>query len=273
MSQSTQIRLKQLQYSCTGSGPDLLLIHGWSSSRRMWQRVHDFLSHDFRVWSVDLAGFGETPLPDDVEPTVNHHTRALIEFCEVHDFRPHAVIGHSMGGLLALRIAVERPELVDRLVLICPVVSGRMALRAESFFVSSAGRFITARTRSLWSLMQSQMLAPIFSAPIYVNRAEHARYIDDFRRTSWRSAITALESLAQDEVSAHLEKIEHETLIIVGQRDFTVPPAEGRLAAERMPCARLAELPAVHHQPLDEAPAHCIDLMHEFLQEKHVRHA
>ncbi|MDL1899357.1 alpha/beta hydrolase [Anaerolineae bacterium CFX9] len=265
MASFTITRSGELHYLCSGSGDDVLLIHGWASSSRMWQRVHDHLSGDFRLWSIDLPGFGASSLPDDAPVSIDDHLNAIIGFCRQHNLRPSAVVGHSMGGMLALRLALEQPEMVDRLVLVCPVVSGRMALRVETFFSSSAGRFIAARTKSLWSLMQSQMLAPVFSAPVYVSRSEHARYIQDFRRASWRAAIGALESIAQQDLTPQLAKIPHETLVMVGQRDFTVPPAEGRLAAERMPAARLVDLPGVHHQPLDEAPAQFINLMRNFL--------
>jgi pimeloyl-ACP methyl ester carboxylesterase len=266
ISTSTKTSL-ELYYERKGTGPDLLLIHGWASSTRMWERFADALQHEFCCWSVDLAGFGASPVPPDVRPDMDFHMHSLIEFCEHHQIQPRAVIGHSMGGMLALKLANARPELVERLVLVCPVVTGRFGLKANTFFSSPVGRFMAARTKNVWALMQSETLAPLLVAPMYVDKAIQNRCVQDFQRATWQSAITALESIAQENLEPILPQIPHPTLVVVGKKDYTVPPGEGQIAAAKLPNARLVKFNKSHHQPLDEEPEQFVQTARDFLSE------
>lgn len=248
----------QLHYERTGSGADILMIHGWASSGRMWQPLSETLHDKARCWSLDLAGFGQSPLPANTRADVDQHLEWVIAFLEQHKLKPRMVIGHSMGGLLTLKLAHARPDLAPNLVLVCPVVTGRFVFNANQVFTSQLWMMVSAKTEKFWTLIQSDSLAPVFSAPLYVAPALHRRYVEDFQRTRWDAAIPSLESIAQQSMQPHLASIQQPALVIVGGRDFTVPPEEGRLAAQQMPHARLVEFPTAHHQPLDESPAQFI---------------
>ena len=262
---ATSPKTPDLYYERMGSGPDVLLLHGWASSCQMWTALSDALSDRARGWAVDLPGFGHSRLPAHIRPDIDAHMHWVVEFCHQHSIRPLVVIGHSMGGMLALKLAHAHPELVQRLILVCPVVTGRFVLNANEVFASQLWLMISAKTRKFWSLIQSDSLAPVFSAPLYVDRKLHPRYVRDFQRTQWDAAMAALESIAQGTMQPHLALVKQPTLIVVGSRDFTVPPDEGRLAAQTMPHARLVELEGVHHQPLDEAPDRFIPLVRDFV--------
>jgi len=231
----------------------------------MWTSLADALSDVARCWSLDLAGFGRSPLPGHIRPDLDAHLAWISAFCELHQVRPKVVIGHSMGGLLALKLAHERPDLAQSLVLMCPVVTGRFGLSANDVFSSHFWMMISARTRKIWSIIQSDRLAPVFSAPFYVDRALRPRYVRDFQSTSWDAAVAALESLARNTMHSHLATITQPALVVVGARDFTVPPDEGRLAAQAMPNAQLVEFERAHHQPLDEEPDRFIAHVREFM--------
>jgi pimeloyl-ACP methyl ester carboxylesterase len=264
----------ELHYSCTGSGADVLLIHGWVSSGRMWSRLSDALAHEVRCWSVDLCGFGESPLPDgeDCSLSMELHAAMLIEFCETHNIRPKAIIGHSMGGMLALKLAAMRPDLAQRLVLMSPVVTGRFGrfIELNRVIVSAIGQAALARSKPIWSLFQSDLMdifTPMLMMPWFTHSEAAVRIRQDFKRTSWQAATYAIESIARENMEPYLDQITQPTLIIVGSRDTTVPPREGQLAANRLPNGRLLKLPAVYHQPLDEMPDTVIAAVHDFLSE------
>jgi pimeloyl-ACP methyl ester carboxylesterase len=262
----------ELHYTCTGSGPDVLLIHGWASSGRMWSRLAGALADDARCWSVDLCGFGESPLPEgaDFTPDLELHAATLIDFCIVNDIRPQAIIGHSMGGMLALKLAVMRPDLMERLILMSPVVTGRFGKFVElnRLISSEFGQAAMAHAKPLWSLIQSDWMdvfTPMLMMPWFSHRDAAARIRQDFKRTSWQAAAYALDSIAHENMEDHLAQITQPTLVIIGSRDATVPPREGRMAAERLPNGRLLELPAIYHQPLDETPEQVIPVVRDFL--------
>ncbi|MBN2471545.1 MAG: alpha/beta hydrolase, partial [Anaerolineae bacterium] len=124
--------VSSLVYHVCGAGPDVLLLHGWLGSGRMWHGVMRALSPYFRSWAPDLPGFGASPLPEDAEPSsLADYQHSVRTFCDALSVRPYALVGHSMGALLALSLAVEHPELMDRLVLLSPPVRGRIGLRLD----------------------------------------------------------------------------------------------------------------------------------------------
>ena len=223
------------------------------------------LGGERRSWAIDLAGFGGSLLPARIRPDLNAQMSWIIAFLERREIRPAAVVGHSMGGMLALKLAAERPDLVGRLVLMCPVVTGRFGLNAHQVFASPLWMMMAARTQRFWSLAQSTMVAPLISAPLYVSAQHRARYVQDFRRSQWDAAMAALESISMTTMQPQLSTIRQPTLVVVGGRDFTVSPEEGRLAARLMPNAQLVEFREAHHQPLDELPERFIPIAREFI--------
>jgi pimeloyl-ACP methyl ester carboxylesterase len=254
-----------LNYIRAGIGPDVLMIHGWASSSRMWSALMTALASERRSWAIDLAGFGGSGLPAHIRPDLDAQLAWLIRFLEQRQIRPSVVIGHSMGGLLALKLAHERPDLAERLVLMCPVVTGRFGLNAHQLFGSRLWMMMAARTQRAWTVAQSTLVAPLISAPMYLSPRHRARYVQDFRRSHWDAAMAALESISLTSMQPHLSEIRQPALVVVGSRDFTVSPEEGRLAARLMPNAELVEFPQAHHQPLDEMPERFIKLTRDFV--------
>jgi pimeloyl-ACP methyl ester carboxylesterase len=263
----------ELHYTCVGRGADVLLIHGWASSGRMWSRLAQELKHQFRFWMVDLCGFGASPLPDgDNSPDLELHTATLIEFCQVHNIRPDAIIGHSMGGMLALKMAVSHPDLMRRLVLMSPVVTGRFGNSVElnRLLTSDLGKFAISCSKPLWSFFQLDIFdvfTPMMMIPWFAHREAALRIRQDFKRADWQAITAALDSIARENLESHLSQLPHPALVIMGSRDTTVPPHEGRLAASLLPNGRLLELPAIYHQPLDEAPQTVVQAVNTFLTE------
>lgn len=259
-----------LHYTAVGHGPDVLLIHGWASSGQMWSRLTQNLQHSARFWAVDLYGFGQSPRPTGDEAIhIEHHADRLYRFIQQHGIRPKIIVGHSMGGMLALKLAADHPELMERLVLMSPVVTGRYGflLDINKIFSGDWATFALAKSKPFWLLSQN-VLAPLFSGPTYWYLDEEAttRIVQDYQRASWQASAYALQSIARQNLEPHLSSIHHPALVIVGSHDTTVPPDEGRLAARQLPNARLIELPGTHHQPLDEQPDRVIKAVHEFLQ-------
>jgi pimeloyl-ACP methyl ester carboxylesterase len=257
-----------LHYTVQGSGPDVLLVHGWASSGRMWSRLANALEGRARLWSVDLYGFGGSPRPPHGETIgVDEHVALLLDFCNAHGIRPHAVVGHSMGGMLALKLALARPDWIEKLVLLSPVVSGRFGYPFDlnRLVISEWGRSIIG-SKAFWTTALDVVM-PALATPghLFLEEEAIARIQEDFKRSDWQAAAGALESIARENLMPHLGDIPHPALVIVGKRDMTVPPEEGRAAARRLPRGSLLELPKINHQPLDEAPGPVIRAVDTFL--------
>jgi pimeloyl-ACP methyl ester carboxylesterase len=263
--------IPNLHFTASGRGPDVLLIHGWASSSAMWNPLMEGLRQDFHCIAVDLIGFGDSPPPQpEQEADLTLHLQSLIAFCERRHLRPRAVIGHSMGGMLTLKFAQARPDLMDKLVLIAPVVRGRFGelVDLHKLVTSDVGDYALQRSEALWKLVQSDMvdvIAPLLSRPGMADDNSVLRILQDVKRSHWRAAVHGIRSIARENLGPHLPEIKHPALVIVGSRDLTVPPEEGKYAAEHLPNAELLELAGLSHQVLDESPRRVVDAVRGFL--------
>ena len=104
-----------------GDGPLILLLHGLAGSADNWSAVGAGLAHSGRVIAVDLLGCGETP-PAGRAVTVEHNAALVARVISEFGERSATLIGHSMGGLVAMIAAAEYPTRVDRLVLVSPAL-------------------------------------------------------------------------------------------------------------------------------------------------------
>jgi pimeloyl-ACP methyl ester carboxylesterase len=106
-----------IRYSVIGGGPAVLLVHGWLSSSRVWDQLAGRLAQRFTVYTLDLTGFGESDKPLSGYG-VRNGSRLLYAFC-AHFGLTHAnVIGHDLGGAMAVKLAADHPDIVGRLVIV-----------------------------------------------------------------------------------------------------------------------------------------------------------
>src|ERR671913_65668 len=106
-----------IRYSVTGGGPPVLLVHGWLSSSGVWRRLAGRLAQRFTVYTVDLAGFGDSDKPISGY-RIRYGSRLLYAFCAHFGLSRVAVVGHDVGGTMAMKLAADHPDVVGRLVLV-----------------------------------------------------------------------------------------------------------------------------------------------------------
>ena len=94
-----------------GQGEDLVVLHGWGMNRHVWSTIKEPLSNTFKLWLIDIPGFGDShdePLPQSVD--------AIAEILLTHLPEHFHIMGWSMGGLIATAIAANYPHRVNKLV-------------------------------------------------------------------------------------------------------------------------------------------------------------
>ena len=108
----------RLAHTITGSGPPIVFLHGVGSSSATWVSVAERLSPDFTCIRLDLLGHGDSPVPDD--PTEYTRDRALDDIDDLLDTldQPAILVGHSLGGYLALAHAATRPNATRGIVVL-----------------------------------------------------------------------------------------------------------------------------------------------------------
>lgn len=106
-----------IRYSVIGGGPPVLLIHGWLSSSRVWEGLAGRLAQRFTVYTLDLAGFGESDKPLSGYG-VRNGSRLLYAFCAHFGLTRTGVVAHDLGGNMAVKLAADHPDVVGSLILV-----------------------------------------------------------------------------------------------------------------------------------------------------------
>jgi len=113
-----------INYTITGHGRPVVLVHGHASSQELWAKVNLLNSGKYCRYTLDLPGHGAADKPPLEWFTLENYTALLDLFCRHFGLKDILLVGHSMGGLLSLNLALTRPELVASMILIAPVVEG-----------------------------------------------------------------------------------------------------------------------------------------------------
>jgi 3-oxoadipate enol-lactonase len=252
----------RIHYERSGKGFPVLFIHAGIADSRMWEPQARAFAKQFDMVRPDLRGFGDTALPPAPYSGVAD-LDALLDHLRID--RAH-VVGCSMGGTLALDLALEHPRRVERLVLIAAGVSG-----------SNLG----AADAALFTEVEEADKAGDMDA---VNRAEVRLWVDGPRRREGTAPATVRalvldmngRSLHTDWASAEsqpvarpaigrLGEIAAPTLVIVGDQDLPHCLANADLIASKVPGARKVLIKDAAHLPSLERPEEFNRVLLEFL--------
>ncbi len=222
---------RPVRYEVAGEGDPVVLVHGLSGSTRWWDRNVPDLAKHYRVYLVNLPGFGAFRRRAQ-RFVLAEATSWLLAWMEAVGLESAHFVGHSMGGYLSLKLAARRPGAVRRLVLVDPAGM-------------PSGRTMLGHLGPL--LLAARYARPTF-LPVLVRDALYAGPLTLLR--------TARDLLAED-VREDLRRIEAPTLLLWGENDPLVPPAVGNLLRQEIPDSRLLVLKGAAHVPM-------FDLSEEF---------
>jgi 3-oxoadipate enol-lactonase len=243
----------EITYRTVGDdfAPAVVLLHGWASSRRMWESAQQRLVGSFRCLALDLPGHGASSKPAWDWYTIPRFADVVGAFIRTLRLDRPALIGHSMGGTIALELAARGNLELAGLVAVNPVVTGRVYSRTipmRDGWVDSAVRV----SRRVWPTASRLLTRP----PEAVRRrvADHVlRNTEDIGTATADSVVGSMRAVLTWDLRQRLPAIRTRTLVIVGDSDRVVSPEEGEIAAREIPGARLVRLNAAHH-PNDEVP-------------------
>ena len=248
----------------SGHGPPLVLLHGWAMHSGIWGGIVAHLARHHRVHAVDLPGHGHSaPIsPCTLDAMVEAVAAALAD-----EARPLAVLGWSLGGLVAMRWAESRPAQVHRLALVCTtprfVAGGDWP---DAMAEEAIARF-GDELHVAWKLTLQRFLA------LQVHNSEHGRStLAAMREQLWtrgepsRAALAAtLDVLITTDLRHAAPRIAQPTLVLAGSRDTLTPPAAGRWLAAAIPGARFHEIGGSAHAPFLSHHGEFLALLEEFL--------
>jgi len=221
-------------------GPRVLLIHGLGSSAQDWVLQMPALRSQYRVAAVDLPGHGGVPLLDGW-PTVADYAHLVASAIEAHAAAPAHVVGLSLGGAVALQLALDFPARVRSLSLINTF--GRFRLTSGAWLRGAVRLGLVVAGRMDW--LGSWVAAGLFPRPdqALLREATAARIAGNPRR----GYLQSLWATARFDVGPRLREISRPTLVVAGTRDTTVPTKAGRGLAAAIPGARFCLLEGAGH--------------------------
>ena len=254
----------KLYSQTSGTGPELVLIHGWGLHGAIWDRLVPLLEAYFCVTCVDLPGHGSSDWQG--EESLDAMTDAVLAVAPA----PAAWLGWSLGGLVATRAAVMAPDKVTALVTIAstpcfvrkpdwqsamlPVLLDAFAAELAQDYVRTLNRFLALQVRG------SDSYGEVLKTLRALLQAHGEPAAAGLR--------AGLQVLQTADLRDSLGDIDCPVLLIMGERDTLVPVNAGHAAAALLTDAQLEVIEGAGHAPFIAQPEVVASLVHEFVYKK-----
>lgn len=244
---------------------DLVLLHGWGLHSIVWDPIMPALLERFRVTVVDLPGMGQSPLPNgdyDLDFVVGQVRRVLPQRCHL--------MGWSLGGLVALKLALEEPERIDSLVTVAttprftatddwpaamrPEILAKFAEMMEEDYEGTLVRFLALNCKDSPTMREDIALLKdiLYFCGLPAQRALRG----------------GLEILRDSDLRNELVRLDVPALMMFGENDNLVPAAVMAQVEKLNPGIRLALLKGLAHVPFLSAPRLFLDAFFDFHQQR-----
>jgi pimeloyl-ACP methyl ester carboxylesterase len=262
-------------YRIAGEGPPVVLIHGMVNSSRHWERVAERLASDYTVVAPDLIGHGDSATPRG-DYSLGAHAASIRDLLTAIGIERATIVGHSLGGGVAMQFFYQFPQRTERLVLVSsgglgaevspllrsaamPGFAGLLALAAHPRVVAgldAAGDRLRERgVRSGAALgAVARALRPLGRQGAREAFLQTLRSVIDVKgqRVSARDRLYLLDSMP--------------TMVVWGERDNTIPLAHGLETHRAVPHSRFETLPRAAHFPHLEDPEGLAELLRDFME-------
>ncbi len=264
-----------IRYQVGGRGPlPMVFLHGIASAHNTWHDlVRLFPAEQFRLFLLDLKGFGLSAKPRDGAYAIEDQVDMVQAFIREEGLRSVTLVGHSFGGAVALRVCLQaqsgkEPCCVERLVLIgCAAYPQRL----PKFYRRLKNPLIGPLLLHLMPkrMMVKGTLAKIFSDGSAITPERIERFVGYFRGRgilyALRTTVNRIDLEAHARVAERYRELSTPTLIIWGEEDHIVKLKHGRRLHGDIAGSRLKVMEKCGHLPHEERPAETFAIMDEFL--------
>jgi pimeloyl-[acyl-carrier protein] methyl ester esterase len=258
--------MKELYIEINGSGPDLVLLHGWGLNIRVWDGLVQELGDRFRMIAVDLPGHGRSTwgagggTPAE-QAWLIHTTLASVS-------NRYSLLGWSLGGQIALDLAAAMPGQIDKLVLVA--ATPRFAQSADWPYGMQPAAITKLATQlrqnyrqTVRDFLELQVRGSIEGSSV-LEQLRHALFVHGEAQPEALEA--GLNTLATSDLRPTLPHVKAPTLAIAGQHDRITAPAASRVLAQALPDARYVEMRRAAHAPFLSHRKEFATLVDKFLR-------
>jgi 3-oxoadipate enol-lactonase len=254
----------RLSYIEAGAaGPTVVLLHGWSAFKELWWSTLLALAPHAHAYAPDMPGHGDSPLLGST--SMRQIAERIERFCAIRGDNRIVLVGHSMGGNIALELTLARPDLVEQLVLVDAAVQpAEMPMYTRSYLDQTFG----------WAVLRTSMAAARQLSLVgrFVPHAHQGGVVlPALRRVTYMARNDAdamrvlLDRLFENPIGPRLADVRVPTLVISGEFDPLVPPLLSQHVAAAIPGAQYAVIRRAAHNPMDERPREFNAVLLDFL--------
>jgi pimeloyl-ACP methyl ester carboxylesterase len=257
-----------LAVETAGSGPGLLLVHGFCGAKEDFADHVPALARDHTVVVFDHRGHGSSDKPTDRAAysfdRMATDVSEVADACGLDTFR---VLGHSMGGMVVRQLPLRTPERVDALVMMDTCAASVPSFDPELMELAAE----VALTRGKAALKELLDMAPVLETPAYLRTLAERPGYQEFQDRKWDDvseimwgAMTIAMARQPDDLAALATAVHVPTLVVVGEQDT---PFRGPCdaIADAIEGAQLVVVPDAGHSPQFENPGAWIDALSRFL--------
>jgi magnesium chelatase accessory protein len=251
-----------------GTGPTILLLHGAGGSGHSFRAILPLLTPHFHCITPDLPGQGFTRAGSSRRYGLDPTTADLTALCAAMGWQPRAIIGHSAGAAIALRMAEDMP--LNAVIGINAALGTFDGLAGTLFPMLARGfaliPFLPSAISRLWGnpARVNDLLDGTGSTLDAAGRAQYLRLVQ--MPSHIEGSLGMMSQWNLTPLIARLAQLKTPTLLITGAQDRTVPPRISRDAAARMIAGRYVELPGLGHLAHEEDAMAVTDVMLPWLQ-------
>lgn len=234
-----------VHYEVFGRGRPVLFLHGWLGSWRYWFPTMEVVADHFRTYSFDFWGFGDSRRKNTPE-SIQSYSDQVIRFLDELGIDRVQLVGHSMGGMVALKTAINYPDRITRVATVGAPIDGDslswlLKLTDRPIFADAFARLPWLR-RYLFRFFLGETSDPAVS-----------EVIDDSVKSSANTLRRAVSSMWRTDLRPELPRLRVPSLIVHGGRDDIVAPNQADLF-DNVASAQVVMMPRSRHFPfLDEA--------------------
>ncbi len=249
-----------------------IVVFCWGA---FWKKMIPNLSQDYHIYAMDLIGHGlsDKPLDDSISFSTEAQARRVIEFMEKKSITNAVVVGHSMGGEIAAKVALMAPDRVEQAVLIC--AAG----------MEDNPKQLPSHIRLARAMHLEPVILPFFTEGtirrftpdlmFHKGNAMPEEFVEDMvmanlsdKRAKKALLKVTVEGLFQDFLNDRCSEIQAETLVVAATDDLIVPPSMGKEYDSLLPNSTFMEFDNAAHMLPWERPEDVTQAILEFCKEK-----
>ena len=251
----------RIHYQVTGSGQPLVFLHGLGGSTEDWAPQVEAFASRYQVITLDVRGHGLSSKPRGPYQVEDFTADARAVLCQVATGPVH-VVGLSMGGMIALQLGLDAPDLVKTLVIVNSGPEVRPNNLRDRLLLWQRALLTRAVSMATWGRILADRLFP---EPAQAEAREALR--TRWARNDKRAYLASFQAIRRWSVADRLGEIRHPMLVVAAELDYT-PVEAHRAWAARVPNARVLMVPGSRHATPADRPEEFNRVVGEFLAGK-----